>query len=1100
MIDPRAHIAEMRREKYWLDETGRLKGKNPLASDLQDSIQHLAEGLYSKDVHFIFELIQNAEDNTYENREPSLSFRLIKTDPTATQNSDGALIIQNNEVGFSMDNVNAICSVGKTTKSKIQGYIGEKGIGFKSVFRVTTNPHIFSNGYCFRMPENDEETGLGYIVPKWVENVPKGIDPTITTIILPLDKSGFGHAAIEEMLRDIEPETILFLLKLKEIRIETDTGDSLTILKNDVTVPHVQILIEGKKQGESFSKVAEFLLYSKSFDKPPTITHEKRIGVDQRDVSIAFPLSEDKESVGRLFAYLPVRSDTGLPFLINADFILTSSREEVREDEPWNQWLMGCVAKLAGGALCRLKERGLLTIHLLDALASRIKEISDKSIFYPIAHSVTDTFKNEELLPTDDETFVKATCAKLARGSELRSLLNQDQLRFLFQSPHALNWLSAEITPDLTPNLRLYLMEQLKIEEVRPEKFVELLTDDFLEKQDDIWIINFYSFLGKDRTNLWKKPDAILRKRKIIRLEDNSHVIPFKSDGTPNAYLSLSTETNFPTVKKTISEAESAAEFLKQLGIITPDLFAEIIEFILPKYAEERVVLDITENTDDLRKIKRVLAEPYHGNSASSLSKLRILLGKLGLAQLEDYFSSKAESGKLIPVLLQHLVLPSIRILKASNGSTTIFSAPKDIYTNNDELRHYFLDNNEAWFICSDYPDEIESLSRELGINELPKVKKRDADKNGFVKISESHGHHRRGLEGFDPDIKIDGLEHAITNITLRKSEYVWNNIALKHWSCIKGIIEKSSKKTYENSKKDPQNSAFGRLLVNSEWLPSPKGGFSKPNTISLTDLPGGFEKDTPNAKSLSIVIGMKQPEREQAIEIVTGGDRDLKRLIEHYQSAPEGERKKMLKSIPQEGPPEPAPSFKNALISLGRMQRGKIENDNTPPAPVSNPERYQGKLNEDVSGGVQEHLLTPRKITFSPVRNDFSNAEARRFLYEEYKGHCQITETTFPKASRKVDGTAENYFEACALTSYSNANYLNNAGNMLCVSADTMAKLKYASVELLEDFETAIRNFKESGETAQCVSLKIRLAGEDNCIKWSQRHFMRLVALYEEA
>ena len=54
MINPRAHIAEIRSEKYWLDETGRLKGKNPLASDLQDSIRHLAEGLYSKNAHFIF--------------------------------------------------------------------------------------------------------------------------------------------------------------------------------------------------------------------------------------------------------------------------------------------------------------------------------------------------------------------------------------------------------------------------------------------------------------------------------------------------------------------------------------------------------------------------------------------------------------------------------------------------------------------------------------------------------------------------------------------------------------------------------------------------------------------------------------------------------------------------------------------------------------------------------------------------------------------------------------------------------------------------------------------------------------------------------------
>ena len=135
-----------------------------IKDSFNNSIQALAKDLYSKDTHFIFELIQNAEDNEYKDLEPSLSFRLSKTDPTGTRGADGALIIQNNEIGFSSDNVDAICAVGKTTKSKIQGYIGEKGIGFKSVFRITTNPHIFSNGYRFCLPEYDEETGLGYIV------------------------------------------------------------------------------------------------------------------------------------------------------------------------------------------------------------------------------------------------------------------------------------------------------------------------------------------------------------------------------------------------------------------------------------------------------------------------------------------------------------------------------------------------------------------------------------------------------------------------------------------------------------------------------------------------------------------------------------------------------------------------------------------------------------------------------------------------------------------------------------------------------------------------------------------------------------------------
>jgi hypothetical protein len=439
-------------------------------------------------------------------------------------------------------------------------------------------------------------------------------------------------------------------------------------------------------------------------------------------------------------------------------------------------------------------------------------------------------------------------------------------------------------------------------------------------------------------------------------------------------------------------------------------------------------------------------------------------------------------------------------LVKATNGESDVYREPKNTYLRSDELDQYFDGNQKAWFVSNEYPEEILPLFHELGINALPKVIKKGPDKNGFIKIAESHGYHKRGLEGFDPDISVDGLEIAINNPTHQKSEFIWNKIAIENWPCIAGIIEKSSKKTYENSKKESMISDFGRLLINAKWLPDPSGDYLNPSKLSLAQLPNGFERETQRAKSLSVAIGMKQPEREQAIKIVTGGDRDLENLIDFYQAASDAERKKILKSIPQEISPEPAPSFKDALKSLGRVQSGVTDKETKPNSPVADTDRYQGKLNEDVEAGVQEHLSKSHKITFNSVRNTSSNSEARRFLYEEYKGHCQITETTFPKASKRSDGMAENYFEACALVSYSRADYLNDAGNMLCLSADTMAKLKFASVELLDDFEAIIHEFKESGETRERVSFKIRLAGEDRCITWSQRHFMRLVALYEEA
>ena len=297
-----------------------------IKNSLNNSIRALARDLYQKDAHFVFELIQNAEDNDYDIVEPSLAFRLAKKDPTGTT-ANGALIVQNNESGFARENIDAICTVGDSTKTKAQGYIGEKGIGFKSVFRVTSLPHIFSNGYRICLPEQDEETGLGYIVPRWVDDTPDGVESSFTNIILPLDKPNFGYEVIETMLREIEPVTILFLSKLRKLKIETDTGYEVTIRKDDSEYPLVRVMVSGRDQNDLIEYCDEFLLHTQSVDRPAHVRHEKREDILTRDISIACPLNEDNKSAGKIFAYLPVRADTGLPFLVNADFLLTSSRK-----------------------------------------------------------------------------------------------------------------------------------------------------------------------------------------------------------------------------------------------------------------------------------------------------------------------------------------------------------------------------------------------------------------------------------------------------------------------------------------------------------------------------------------------------------------------------------------------------------------------------------------------------------------------------------------------------------------------------------------------------------------------------------------------------
>ncbi len=141
----------------------------------------------------MLELIQNADDNDYPGEVssgsgvgPSVKFVV----------EEKCISVMNNECGFQEKNIRAICDVGKSTKGKHKfGYIGkvwncllssflqmlghqlgtlvplhvcisgQKGIGFKSVFRITDAPEIHSNDYHFKFDLTSDP--MGYILPHW---------------------------------------------------------------------------------------------------------------------------------------------------------------------------------------------------------------------------------------------------------------------------------------------------------------------------------------------------------------------------------------------------------------------------------------------------------------------------------------------------------------------------------------------------------------------------------------------------------------------------------------------------------------------------------------------------------------------------------------------------------------------------------------------------------------------------------------------------------------------------------------------------------------------------------------------------------------------
>lgn len=935
---------------------------------LNNSIQALARDLYSKDTHFIFELIQNAEDNAYEAVEPSLSFLLVKTDPTGTKNSDGVLIIQNNEVGFSSENVDAICTVGKTTKIKIQGYIGEKGIGFKSVFRVTSNPHIFSNGYNFCIPEHDKETDLGYIVPQWIEQIPKGIDPSKTTIILPLDKADFGYGKIEKMLQDIEPETILFLSKLKEIKIKTDTGDVLTILKDDSKVPQVQILLEGIKQGESYSMVDEFLLFTKSFDRPTGVFHEKRNGIEKRSASIAFSLNEDKKSMGKIYAYLPVRSDTGLPFLVNGDFILPSSREEIL-DIPWNRWLMDCIAKLTAYALPRLKEKGLLTITLFEALASKLMKLSESSIFFPIASAVRDTLKEEELLPADDGTFVSARTAKLADSAPLREILTNKQLGALYQSDCELKWLSGKITKGLTLNFRSYLMKELEVAEIDCDGFVRKISESFLKNQPDDWFIIFYEYLHKHQA-LWDSPmssndsGGILRRKPILRLEDGSLVPPFDACDHPNAYLPPEHSVMFPVVRRSISNNQASFNFLKKcLGLEFPDEVADVIQNILPKYRENGTI--------------QINDEAYQTDL-----KAIFLAFKTDSQQKKQHLLEEAQKTPFV---------------KATNAMTNeiAFKKPGEVYWPTEDIRVYLSGNQDAWILSYDAVSErLNNEDREswvsLGVSLLPRRIKHERRPSSDLRYSSREetivNYDLDGLESFFERLQSisDSSEKA------GMSRAVWR-ILIQCIADYRDFFLGGHSYFYYSKFYETFDADFTQFLRAHDWVLTKDGSLKRPPDICRDEIHPDLEESDELCRrlcikpSLSTIGEDNQGSLQYHAQALGLDEKDLKNIELAKKYPDEFEQWKVTVSASKEKPPFPRRT-------------------------VTNPDRRQEKLLEQLNDASDKEY-EQRDGSVRTTRGTIDTALWLRNQYTNDAGQmiCQICKKEMP--FRKRDG--EYYFEA---------------------------------------------------------------------------------------
>lgn len=220
------------------------------------------------------------------------------------------IVVDSNEDGFNKDNVQAICDTARSTKTATHGFIGEKGIGFKSVFKVASRVKVQSGDYCFAFDHGDDDHGLGMVTPinDDHETLPENVRTRFTLSLNGHSSSADRNAELDEL-----PDTLLlFLTKLKKFvirrRILLDNGEKVYEYGYDAS-QRLRTLHIGETRGFEWTTVSHsYYIERRVVQNLPA--DKARPHSNRAEVVLAFPV--DKELIPvieqqHVFAYLPMR-------------------------------------------------------------------------------------------------------------------------------------------------------------------------------------------------------------------------------------------------------------------------------------------------------------------------------------------------------------------------------------------------------------------------------------------------------------------------------------------------------------------------------------------------------------------------------------------------------------------------------------------------------------------------------------------------------------------------------------------------------------------------------------------------------------------------
>ena len=984
-------LEELRQKRLKWVEANRENG-------FDDGIRRLLTELYPDNAHFIYELLQNAEDAQ------ATEVRFILKE-------DGVEFEHNGDRLFSIEDVDSITSIGHSTKRDDPTNIGKFGIGFKAVFAYTSTPEITSGKYHFRIRD--------LVVPDTNGLTSRTLGEKETRFSFPFDNPAKppeeAQGEIESNLRQLDESTLLFLSSIRKIEYLLPDSTLGFLERKEADGNRIEILVQHPEESEPASAV--FLRFEKTVE-----VKNENDNLQPCRIAVAFGLEENQEQEGKQPAnrrrrtppaqwkikslepgkvciYFPAEKETSnLRFHLHAPFASTVARDSVR-DCPANDELRDHLADLIVESMIDIRDQGLLTVGFLATLPNDRDSLP--SLYRPVQTRLTEVFQSNTLTPMKHGGHAPANDTYRGRR-QLSDLVDDEDLAIILgKDPSAPLWIA---NPPQQNQREDNFLSMLGIREWSTEDLVNRLSDEsetitewLAEKSDECHqrlyglLLDFLDvpsqFVAAQRKERLSKLHIIRCSDGILRVGGESY---FPSDDVEH-------DENFPRVAKGVyssgnnaQEQEKALRFLESIGVKEVNEAERVRAILENRYSQSAV--NRKNFKLDLQDVKRFIAliekEPEQAN----------LFKECYIFQLED--------GKWGTPRRVFLDLPYLDTgLRAYHG----------VLAEGSDRKHALSPNYEKSDI---EPERLGKFAEVVGAQVKLEPRKLNISRDEhpewdpewwkleFGRFGDPGNWYPK--YGINEDFDIGELDVLLAESSLAKSKLIWHTMD--------GLCDDCLKAKYRSNRQyriKEANSTLVHKLRKAEWIPqkqSPESGsqivFVTPSDAITDWLPEGFSFN-PGAKWLTAIeFGKRRRDREKEKhrkkEQMTQEDQLRSTAAETLGFSSLEEAQKMARILRED------PEF----VSKWEAEKQK---PTFPEKTSQDSERRRKKLAEEYAD-TPEKEYEPQTRSVRTSRGDVDPSHSLREQYTNPEGQmiCQVCEKEMP--FRKRDG--EHYFEAVEILS----------------------------------------------------------------------------------